>query len=335
MKYVLCAVLAAATQCPVFALDPVESIPLAKCDVKTIVWQLHAIDIEVQGRLAVAGQEHLREIEAVSAKATKPNAPVGDQLSRPDILRFEQARQRLISNGMRGLIESRRDRDADVINQLVQVADKNYRYETEVPPGHSDYIFQEILNMFRAAQQLSPRSPVIRTPLTARCSFDLALYSVEVEGVDRINKTDMTPLNAMLRDFQARYKMDKIDRGRLSPADKSTYDEIVQTLINPYRRAERFVDDLENIRILTNASQLVYESDKSDLEFSGGDGSKVGKTVSEIVAKEKKDILVILALSLLRGKIDQERPSKAYLDLMEQARVVNEINLKHPPSVEK
>ena len=312
-----------------FGAGLAEPAPVDRCDLATVGMQVHAADIEVRARLASTQIENLNEIKKLSNKATRPGISVGAQLSTEDNVLFDQARQRLITSQMRGVIESRRARDADVILGMVEVADKNYRYQSEVPEGHSDFLYQESLNLLRGAEAISPRNPDIRDPVDRSCSFDLALYQVEREGIDRILQTDLSSVTELLHGFQAKYGMTKIDRARLSDSDKARYDDVMQRLVRPYERVVRFVGDLENIRILAKASELIYESDKADLDLAAGDVSKVGKSIDEYVQKTQ-DLLMLTALTLLRKKIDAERPSEAMVQLKRQVEVVDEACRKFP-----
>jgi hypothetical protein len=312
------------------AVDPAPIDSIATCDLPHAVMQVSMRNIETQGALAQAKKEQLNEINRLASKAVKPDVAVGDQLSRDDVVLFEKARERLISTGMRGLIESRRERDANVLLQLVQVSDKNYRYQDEVPKGRSDYVYQEILRLFRTIEKDHPRKQEVSSPAGEGCSLDRALYSVEEQGLAVVNSMDLRPASDTLHQLQQRYKTEQIERSELSDADRATYDKVLQTLIYPYQRALQFVGDLEDIRILARASQLIYENDKRDLDLSGGDASKVGATTADFVSKAHPDELTILALALLRDKIDKDLPSQAAIDLKMQAKVAEEANKKYP-----
>lgn len=315
---------------PAFGYDAVEDIQLEKCNLQSVVWVRYSMNVNAQGNLAKTNIELLDQLQKIAAKATKAGVSVGDQLSKEDNIKFDQVRQRLITTGMRGLIESKWERDAKVVNELVQVADKNYRYQQEIQKGHSDYVYQEILLFLRSLEELKHRDPFITVFHAKQCSIDLALYLVEIEGIEKINKTDMSPLNLMLKDFQERYKMKTINREKLSATDKTAYDNINHNLLEPYRRELQFVTDLENIRSLAKASEIIYESDKHDLEFSGGDGAKVGLGLDERVKKDEFDFLTLASINLLRTKINEEIPSDAFKEAQRRAKKADEINKKYP-----
>jgi hypothetical protein len=50
------------------------------------------------------------EIKAITKKATIPNKPIGDQLSRNELAQFSEVRQRLLAMNLASLLESRRER---------------------------------------------------------------------------------------------------------------------------------------------------------------------------------------------------------------------------------
>ena len=160
--------------------DRVEDIPLDNCNLQSVIGEIYVMNIYTQGNLAKTNIELLDQIMKISAKATKPDIAVGDQLSKDDNIKFDQARQRLITTGWRGLIESKWERDAKVVNELTQVADKNYRYQQEIQKGHSDYVYQEILLILRSLEELKHRDPFITVFHAKQCSIDLALYWVEI-----------------------------------------------------------------------------------------------------------------------------------------------------------
>ena len=74
------------------------------------------------------------------------------------------------------------------------------------------------------------------------------------------------------------------------------------------KRALQFMDDLENIRSMARASEIIFASDKHDLEISGGDGSKLGTTAAERAAKKQFDDFTQAAMHAIRAFNGLRRP---------------------------
>lgn len=305
-----------------------SDIPIAKCDLPNLM-MFHSWNI--LSKQVATGQIRapmLNELQAIASTTKAHNKPVGEQLGVKDLSRFNELSQRIRSMGMQELVESKRDRDIKVIKQFVLIADRNYRYGEEIQEGHSDYVYQAVLLYWRVMASGFPSSEQhpISIPDEKACSMIFALHSIEKEPIQRIDSIDLK-LFVKLQTIAKKNGMVKIEPAKLPEADREVYDRIMENAVWPFERAQQFMDDMENIKVMARASEIIYISDKRDLEISGGDGSRLGTTIVEMINKKEFDQRTQAAIGIWRG-LNEKIPSDVTKNATDLARILKETQIK-------
>lgn len=182
------------------------------------------------------------------------------------------------------LVDSQRNRDLRVIDQLVQVAYKNYRWQTDVPRKSPNYIYQESLDLLRVAW---PKLK-ITVPPTRVCSLTFALHRIENKAIVKLDHYNLHATFADMRALQARTGMKKIDPSKLDTQERKIYEKIMSVL-RPAVRQRNFVEDMQRIKLLAHASKIVYLSNMSDVAVGGGDVKYIGAGIAADIKKKTLD----------------------------------------------
>ena len=285
----------------------VRDIPMQRCTLDVVLGQLHYQLIERQANIARQKQPALKQIGYLSDKAKDPNRPVGDQLSRDDIAKFSETRQRLLAMSLSTLLESKRERDLTAIRQLVKIADQNYRWSEELKESDPEYFLQGILTLWRFMADSPETKLTISTPSYPYCSLEWAAHIIENEAIDKMNKLDIKQPYERLNKLAAMYGK-PIDRTRLSPAERTEYDDILNNYLRPSLKEQQFILDLEAIKAMIRGSDLIYDYDKQDALQSGGDINAIGSSISRRV--DSIDKPTAFAIGLWR-KINEKIPADA------------------------
>ena len=122
-----------------------SDIPIEQCDIKTISFFYAFNNTRKQAEYAKARIPLIDEQLKLIEKLPNKNQQVGEQFNKEQYSKFNQNREKQISISLQTLLESNRTRDIEVIEHILQIADKNYRFNTEIlDKKHSDYIFQTL-----------------------------------------------------------------------------------------------------------------------------------------------------------------------------------------------
>ena len=285
--------------------------PIKQCSLETITNDYRIYNITRQAEYATATLPLIQTIRQITEKAPNSNKPLIELLSKEDVSTFNQVNQRLQAILSQQYIDSGYIRNINVINSLVQIADKNYRFGTEVKEGSTDSIYQILIYLFRneIEKYIVLDSTVV--PSQDKCSLDLALYKLQAEGLDKLNSysKDLDVAMGYLQSLLKKYSMETLDRGRVSKEELRHLDKAINETINPAKRVGQFVYDLGAIRLMATTSDLIYQSNKLDMETYGGDLDSIGKTIQSMTKANKIDPKTAIAITIWR-KIDELIPSE-------------------------
>jgi hypothetical protein len=85
------------------------------CPLETAIGNLRAYTVQFEGKLAEQQQPLLLELQQINAKATKPDVPINQQLSKADVARFQQLREQSLTLQARSRLSSRHERAANIV----------------------------------------------------------------------------------------------------------------------------------------------------------------------------------------------------------------------------
>jgi hypothetical protein len=305
--------------------ESINTIPLAECNLRSIRGVIHHENMNRQAQMAGRMIPLLEEMEAIAAKAPKSNVSVGEQLSRDDSSRFAEIRQKMISISGLKLIESNRVRDFESVIHLTETADRNYRWQTEVPESSPERVYQDTIFVMRA---VIPKRKLFEPTISGACSTDLALNMIESEALTQANNSDVESASRTLTRMAAKYNMKQIERDKLSEADRVVYDKIDADVIKPIQRANQLFNDIENIKLVAKAAGLIYETGKQDLASGGGDYANVGATIAQRAKNNELDPLLAVAITMVR-EIGEKVPSDQAMQLNAQSKAVEAVKPKY------
>ncbi len=275
--------------------------PYDKCEWPMVYMTLGYEIINQQGDSEYnSTHDRMSELLKLSSKAKDEKKSVFSQLSPMDQKRYTQitTEQNLITATT--ILENNRTRQMDVMDHFIKLADKEFRwYDTFVADDNPDKVYSDFVNVLPDLLNEGKDSD-INTPVNAICSVDVALYRLEIEARDKIENMCKTEncanVEAVLKEMARRYNVQRIDTTKLSPADKSTYDDINKRVIFPVQHEQRFINQIEAIRLLNTASELMYQTGRDDLK--SGDLSRVGNTLKSKLDNKQLDQRLVRAIGL-------------------------------------
>ena len=93
----------------------------------------------------------------------------------------------------------------------------------------------------------------------------------------------------------------------------------------PALREGQLITDLENIKTMARASDIVYEADQRDVTFSGGDMKAIGTTISNKAAANAYDKRTAFAIGLWR-KINEKIPADVTRDWEKASKLIEQVH---------
>jgi hypothetical protein len=312
----------------VFAVELTEwrkeaDIPLNKCNLETIVSFYILNNSRIQAEFATATTPLLDEQRKLVDKVPNKNKSVGEQFNKEDFSKFNANREKMMSINLKQLIESNRLRDIEMMEKMTQVADRNYRFSTELDEKNSEYIYQLALYGLRVYDEMNPNKSVEID--TKNCSFDLALSKIQDEPSKVMNSINVDDLFRKMQNLASRNSMKKIDRTKLSSTDKKEYDKLMEEY-RPFDRAATFYKDLNNIGLMNKSSLVIYDSLRKDFELYGS-SNDYGKTLKGIKIKKLVDERTLKTIDLIEN-LSTKIPSEMSKSLASRADYVKSLDKK-------
>ena len=165
------------------------------------VAEVEASSLSMSAEFARAAMHEIIEMTQASQNANEPGRPVGQQMSRQELQRFNDARHKLIGIQMSELAFSKYVRDIHLIDGLIAVAEISNRYNIkleELPKDSPNRFYLTVLEALREAQI----NPIEGSPPenTDGCAMKLSLALQErfYMGDMSKNPTDKGSLNLIL-----------------------------------------------------------------------------------------------------------------------------------------
>jgi hypothetical protein len=106
----------------VFFVGVSSADDLIVCPLEEAMKRLEDYNRMVTAQRAEEGMPVVGEMKVINSNAKNPSLPIGTQLSKPDIDRFQQLREQLIEIDALNFIDSGYLRDSRVISQAAKVA---------------------------------------------------------------------------------------------------------------------------------------------------------------------------------------------------------------------
>lgn len=283
----------------------VAALPIDRCELGEVAARLRLVSTDKMAAISEQVIPILEEISQLNSSATDSSKSVGEQLSRDDVGRWAKLTQRFHTMNLSQMIESRVQRDLDVIEKLVIVADQEYRWHKIPNEDDPDYVYHAIIQLLRMLAKVENTSESD----TSVCSLNLAIHSLENEPMSRLHEgiNQIDYFNSELDAILAKYGMTELDKSKLKSQDLEHVNGLINNIVLPLQVPRQFVADIENIKLMARASRIMYEENKQDIAFSGGDTKAIGMSLQRKMENGELDNNTQTAIGLWT-KINEKIP---------------------------
>jgi hypothetical protein len=272
----------------------VASLSMDQCTFSQVMAILRLEPVERTGILASQTLPLIESLRAfVENKFKKTGVALKDQLTPDEHAEFSRLSQQMQAGVLAQLIESHRERDLRVFEQLVRLADQDYRFGSRLPKNtDEDYLPYAFLGVIR--EQIS--KPEITYPSKDRCSMEYALHQLLLPALDKLGeyqrfKEGFDFLTATLR----KYNLQSPDISKMSKTDADLFVHWRQYVDAAFNH-RNFIYDMERLKIMMRAADLNARTKAQDL--TAGDIKKVGITIRHMMDQNQVDDTMKFALGV-------------------------------------
>lgn len=300
----------------------VPALPLDRCQFREVISIMSAESDIRSGAIAEQTLPVLNQLKYLSSRGKNPTAPLQNQLSSDELIRFSELSHQLRTIQLASLIESYHQRDLMVIERMAMLADREYRWHDYPGESDPDFIIYESLQVLRLV--LEPSDDSITTPSVPHCTLERTLHSIQLEPIAKLNAYQLEDASRSVNAILGKYGLKKIDPSRLSNEDLEKVTELKRSVITPAKIAATFILDIEHIKLMASAAELMYEGNKQDIAFGGGDINAIGITLNRRRKNNEIDNKTWIALHLWT-RISEKLPSEVSKRWTEISKQMKEI----------
>lgn len=289
-----------------------------ECILPDVIQSLKLESMERAAKSAKSSIEILRELEVLIPSGGEPDAPIRDKMSDSETHEFSMLAQRQRNAMLIQLMESRRQRDLDVIFDLVLAAGD--RKAGRVPTSEKDERY--LHHMFlEALEKTIPKPKLATFEGDDPCNLDIALFELEIvslEWMKGISK-NASDIEAEMTAACIQYGVtpdENIDMQKIPSGLRMKLQYLGEVELAPIFWNRRHVYDIERIRLLASASELMLKNNLQDVFYSGGDIKSIGNTSEEQAANGVIGENMIVAIRTW-GIINESIPAKLVDELEE------------------
>jgi hypothetical protein len=295
----------------------VTSRKMVDCTVPNVVMdESYEADHRISD-LAATTMPLLDKMRALAAKAPDPKRSMGDQLSGKDNEQFGELRSRLITLQWHRLIESRYSKHLELIEKMTESVDTTYRWGREPDEKSPDFMANVTPSIL---QQVSPINTFTQ-PKEDHCTLVWALHLQEQPSIAALSAPEVDTAAAQVNQLRQKYHVDHLDRNALSPGDQHIFDEAQTTIVRMQREAAH-AQQIEQIKSLVAASDLIYDASMKDFDQSAGDPDSSIDTIQQM-KKDGKLSAQMAARINVWSKLDEKYPSSEAVGMEEARKAMN------------
>jgi hypothetical protein len=281
----------------------VTSRKLADCTVPDVVGiKMYESDRRIAD-LARNTLPLLGKMQALAAKAPDPKRPVGEQLSREDNEQFGEIRSRLIALQWHRLIESRYSKHLELIEKMTESVDTTFRWSRQPDENSPD---SEANVTPAVLQNISPIN-TFDAPKEDHCTLIWALHLQERASLAALNEPELQIAVGQANQLRQKYHVERVDRNALSRDDQQMFDEAQKTLVRMQREAAH-AQQIEQIKTLAEASDVIYDASIKDFDQSGGDPNSSIDTIQQMKKDGQLSAQMAMRISVW-STLDEKYPS--------------------------
>jgi hypothetical protein len=238
------------------------------CPLEEAMKRLEDYNIARSGQAAQQQLPLITELQRINSKAKNPSLPTGAQLSKPDLDRFQQIREKLLTFQAQEVVNSGYLRDSRVIAQAAKVAYdiRMGRAFDEKSPDLFYYGIVTLLSLQHPQDQLE-----ITTPRDKECSVEAGLHFNEQAMLREMSSLNIKEATDKLKMISQRYGLDPKQQGWIekipSLQDQQTA-RIQMATVEQGGKMLEYINSMENLKALARVSVLGYQSDMEDIRVA-------------------------------------------------------------------
>lgn len=302
-----------------FAEEPasVTSGKMADCTVPNVVMdESYEADHRVAD-LAATTLPLLNKMKALAAKAPDPKRSVGEQLSREDNEQFGEIRSRLIALQWHRAIESRYSKHLELIERMTESVDTTYRWGREPDEKSPEFAADITPSILQDVSPINAFNP----PKENHCTLVWALHLQEQPSIASLSAPEVDTAAAQVNQLRQKYHVDHLNRDALSPDDQQIFDEAQTTIVRLQREAAH-AQQIEQIKMLAEASDMIYDASMKDFDQSGGDPTSSIDTLQQM-KKDGKLSAQMAARIGVWSKLDEKYPSSEAIEMKDAKKAMS------------
>jgi hypothetical protein len=224
------------------------------CPLEEAMKRLEDYNIMVSAERAEKAMPILKEMRAINGTAKNPTLPLGTQLSKPDIDRFQQLREQLLDMDAHKIIDSGYLRDSRVITQAAKVAYDIAQGRTfdQNDPQFFYYSIVMLLSVQFPSQQMK-----VTTPQDHECTVEAGLHFYEQLMSREIERLPFHDASVELTKMAAEYNLDTHQQGwidRIPSIEERQRAKAYMGTVNRGLLMLEYVNNIENLKALNRVS---------------------------------------------------------------------------------
>lgn len=305
MKFLFLALSVFATNAFAKIDTDITKLPFEKCDWEQVYVMEDMKAVDLQDGSGDSTKKLNEELRKIASKAPDDKKPLADQLSANELTKLNEIIQRLDSINAGFRLEGRRIRDLELLDNLYQIIENDYNGLKQITDKNDPkYLYQALVETFPATFPDVDTKKIVIPPKYPACTVDVALWRLEAKANNRIGhiatKDEAIQYQKAVQDMVERYHVKDLGEANLSPEDKKTLDDIIKNFVKPMNHEYLYIREIEVLRTIEAASEMIYLTGKQDLQNSGGDGSKIGTIIDDKVKANDIDPRTKNAIGFIR-----------------------------------
>jgi len=292
------------------------SIPIARCTTQEVLARTSLAVSRSGADGAQTALELADQLGPLIDKAGDSDRPIRDLLNPEDLATFVTLSEQVKVVQLAAYIDSRRMRDLRVLQKMVQIADRIYRFGDHSSSSPEDETLTAVIIAMREEAETKAWS-ALAPPSMGACSLNVALALLVIDADRRVDKEKSSSAIHEVEGVLARYGGPSADLSKVSAADKDKIRSLAAE-IEPLRSFGAYATDLDNIRQLAEVSELNDRMMRRDALSSGGRIERLGKSAASIREQEQLSERETYASKIL-GVINERIPSDMIKNLSDQA----------------
>jgi hypothetical protein len=158
-------------------------------------------------------------------------------------------------------------------------------------------------------------------PKEDHCTLIWALHLQEQPSIAALSAPEVDATAAQVNQLRQKYHVDHLDRNALSPGDQQIFDEAQKTIVRIQREAAH-AQQIEQIKMLAEASDLIYDTSMKDFDQSAGDPNSSIDTLRQMEKDKKLSSDMVMRVNVWL-KLDEKYPSSEVVTMEDAKKAMN------------